>query len=208
MTGCQHLPQPKWPDAVKKMMEGMKTTVDSKKTGKTDTILGIQAEETETVLTFEMPGPAGGAGFTSKVVMQIWNAGSEETLRNQAVREFTGYNIWSDRFMNPMGTMEKMFGGMPGFADSFKVIYDAMAKSHTMMLRMRFAMFMQMPAATQKPGVDPDAPMFQMTQEAVEVSSAPVEASLFEIPADYQAVPAEELLKNMVAAQTAVPDKQ
>jgi hypothetical protein len=50
--------------------------------------------------------------------------------------------------------------------------------------------------------------MFEMTQEAVEVSSAPVDGSIFEIPADYWAVPAEELLKNMVAAQTAVPDKQ
>jgi hypothetical protein len=172
-------------------MDAMKSTVDSKKTGRTETILGIQAEETESVITMSIPAPQGGAGFSTKLVMRSWNAGPEEVLRNQAVREFTGYNIWSNYFMNPVGNMQKIFGNMPAFADSFKVFYDAMSKNHTMLLRIRMEMFMRT-----------DTPMFQVTTQAVELSSAPVEEAIFQVPAGYQAVPAEDLLKRFVAELT------
>ena len=195
-------------ESMRKSMEGIKISTNTKKTGRTETIAGIQAEETETVISFEIPGPAGSAGITSKVVMQMWNPRQEEVLRNQAVREFTAYSQWANYFMNPATTMKKVFENVPGFADSFKTMYDAMTKNNAMMLRMRMEMFMHMPSGMHQPGVDPDAPLFSSTMEAVEVSSAPVDEAIFEIPADYQAVPAEELLKSMMPAQTAMSGKQ
>jgi hypothetical protein len=45
--------------------------------------------------------------------------------------------------------------------------------------------------------------MFEMTQEAVEVSSAPVDAALFQIPESYKAIPATDLLKTLTQAQLA-----
>lgn len=200
------IPKPSMPESAKNTMAGIKISTNTKKTRKTGTIAGIQAEETETVISFDI-GPAG-SGFTSKVVMQIWNPRQEEVLRNQAVREFTAYSQWANYFMNPAATMKKVFENVPGFADSFNSMFDAMTKNNAMMLRMRMEMFMHMPSGMHQPGVDPDAPMFSSTTEAVEVSSAPVDESIFEIPADYHAVPAEELLKNMIAAQTAIAGKQ
>ena len=116
---------PRMPDAVKKSMEGMKTSVQSKKTGRTDTIQGIQAEEREVEMTVEMPMPAGApeAGMNMRMVIRIWTASPQEALRNQAVREFTGYSIYANQFMNPLGQMQKMMGNFPGFAETFKPLY-------------------------------------------------------------------------------------
>ena len=47
-------------------------------------------------------------------------------------------------------------------------------------------------------GFDPDAPLVQIKQEAAELSTAPVDDSVFQVPAGYAAVPMEELMKTMV----------
>ena len=204
---------PQMPAAMKESMEAMKTSVESKKTGRTDTIQGIQAEEREVVMSVEMPNLMPGAsetGMSLKMVMQIWTARPEEALRNQAVREFTGYSIYANQFMNPLAAMQKMMGSMPGFAEVFKPLAGEMSQNNAMMLRWRMAIYMPLSAAMRKrmaesnPSggtIDPDAPFMQMTQEAVEVSSAPVEESIFQVPADYQTVPADEFLKSMMAEQ-------
>ena len=43
--------------------------------------------------------------------------------------------------------------------------------------------------------------MMEMNQEVAELSSAPVDASLFEIPKDYAAVPADDMLRDMLHPQ-------
>jgi hypothetical protein len=53
------------------------------------------------------------------------------------------------------------------------------------------------------PAIDPDAPLLEMNQEVAELSSAPVDASLFEIPKDYAAVAVDDMVRNMMKAQTA-----
>jgi hypothetical protein len=51
--------------------------------------------------------------------------------------------------------------------------------------------------------IDPDAPFMEMNQEVAELSSAPVDASLFEIPKDYAAVAADDMIREMVKVQSA-----
>jgi hypothetical protein len=43
----------------------------------------------------------------------------------------------------------------------------------------------------------------EMNQEVAELSSAPVDASLFEIPKDYAAVAADDMIREMVKVQSA-----
>jgi hypothetical protein len=51
--------------------------------------------------------------------------------------------------------------------------------------------------------IDPDAPLMEMNQEVTELSSAPVDASLFEVPKDYSAIPVDDMVKGMIKAQGA-----
>jgi hypothetical protein len=53
------------------------------------------------------------------------------------------------------------------------------------------------------PAIDPDAPLIEMSQEVTELSSAPVDASIFEIPKDYAAVSADDMVRDLVKAQGA-----
>ena len=192
---------PKVPEEAQKMMAAMKTRFDTRMTGRMEKIQGIQAEEREMTLTIEMPMPQGAPqpAMTLRMVMQFWTAKPEEALTNQAVRELMGVNLWANSFMNPAATIQKMTTQMPGMGDALKSMTEELGKNKAVMLRTRTAMYIPMPGAAG----DPNAPTFEMTQEAVEVSSAPVEERLFQVPADYKAIPAEELLKGIMQRQMA-----
>jgi len=186
------------PEELRKAMESMqeamkhpKTTVDAHKTGRTDTILSILGEEREVVILIEMPMPPGMPAMTTRMVMQIWTAKAEETLRNQAVREMTGYNIWQDRFMNPIATIEKL---IPNGDEIFKTVYGEVTKDKTMLLRTHMAIYM---GANQS-----SDPLFEVSNELAEISSAPVDDELFRVPADYQPVAPEEILKYILPGLT------
>jgi hypothetical protein len=197
---------PKMPDEAKKAMESMKISFTSKKTGRTETILGVATEERELVINIETP-----QGPVMKNVMQFWTARPDSSLTNAAIRELMGYNLWSYSFMNPASMMQKMSGSAPGFADAMKSVMDELSKNNSVILRSRVAMHIKMPPevlrklAADAPGapatIDPDAPMFETIQEAVELSSAPVDAAVFQIPSEYKTVPAVELIKTMIEAQ-------
>jgi hypothetical protein len=47
---------------------------------------------------------------------------------------------------------------------------------------------------------DPNAPLMQMNQELIELSSDPIDDTVFQVPADYQQTSVEQILKAMVSA--------
>lgn len=208
---------PQMPEEAKKAMEGIKATVNSQKSGRTDTIQGIQAEENEVTIVIEIPMPARAtasmSGMTMKMVMHMWSPKSEETLRNQAVRELTGYNLYANALMNPAGMIQKMLGAMGGKDNSFASLFAELSRKKTMMLRMVIETYMQMPSEVTKmmaehgAPIDVSAPMFSMTQEAVEVSSAPVDESVFQVPADFQRVEPDVMIKSLMADQMSAMGK-
>jgi hypothetical protein len=51
-------------------------------------------------------------------------------------------------------------------------------------------------------GLDPNAPLLVMSQEVVELSADPVDSSIFDIPAGYQAVSLEQILTGAVSGST------
>jgi hypothetical protein len=201
---------PKVPDEAKKAMAAMKVTFDTKKTGRTDTIQGIQAEEREMTMSLELPMPGRDpqAAMTMKMVMQIWTAKAEEGLRNQAIRELMGYNLYANYFMNPASMLQGMTANMPRMGEALKSMTDELSKGHAVMLRSRTAMYMQMPPEVQQKmaaqggaQMDFNAPLTETTQEAVEVSSNKVSESLFQIPADYKTTAADDVLKSILKSQ-------
>jgi hypothetical protein len=201
---------PQMPPEQKAAMPAMKSHVESKATGRTLTIQGVEAEEQEVVITVEGPlMPNAPAGPMVRVVMHLWTAKAGEALRNQAIRELTGYSLFAVATMNPVASMEKMFQMMPGFADTFTVVYKGLQSGGTpVILRMQMDMFMPMFAAMAKqmpPGVDPfgagfdpNAAFLQMSQELVGISAAAVPDSVFQVPADYTRAAAADLIHNMI----------
>jgi hypothetical protein len=101
-----------------------------------------------------------------------------------------------------------MMKQLPGLGGAFAPLMEEMQKGTTV-LRVHMDMFMpamaamvqRMPAGSNPSGAsfDPDAPFMQMNQEVVELSTAPVPDSVFQIPEGYQEAPAGELIKGLLA---------
>jgi hypothetical protein len=214
MAGALPQPAATQTSDMQQALASIKSHVDSKATGKAAEIQGVQAEEREVTITLDLPMPASmnQTGPSVRLVMHIWTAKKEEALRVPAIRELTGYQAWQKYVMNPAGMLDKMFGKMPGMSNTMGPMFDELYKNPSVILRMHMEMYMPLLAALARqkagqgqaaPAIDPDAPFMEMNQEVAELSSAPVDASLFEIPKDYAAVAADEMIREMVKAQTA-----
>jgi hypothetical protein len=204
---------PEQTKALQEAAASIKSNVESKMTGKTAEIQGVQAEEREVTLTMDMPMLAAmnPNGPAMRMVMHIWTARKEEALRVPSIRELTGYQAWQRYMLNPAGMFEKLAGKMPGMSDNIRPVIEELFKNPSVILRTHVEMHMpflvamlakQMSGQGQPmPAVDPDAPVLEMNQEVAELSSAPVDGSLFEIPAGYAAVSADDMVREMATPQ-------
>jgi hypothetical protein len=204
---------PAIPEQARSVFSSMKSNMESRSTGRTDTIQGIQAEEHEFVLTMDMAlpgGPPTPAPFM-KMVMQVWTAKPEEAQRVPALLEFKNYTASASSSINPAETIKQLLGGMPGMGDSLAAMAAEMSKNGGLMLRTHTELFMpvlammsqqipRQPGQAPLPVIDPNAPLMQLNQEVVELSTTPLDDGLFQVPADYQAASLEEILKAAVPA--------
>jgi len=212
MAGAVQQATPEQMQAAQKAMGSIKTSVESKMTGNTAEIQGIQAEERELTLTMELPLPPAmnQSSPSMRLVMHVWTPKKEEVLRVASIRELTGYQNWQKYVMNPAGMLDKLLGKMPGMSDSMGSMLDEIYKNPSVILRMRAEMYMPFLAVLAKqmggedatlPALDPDAPVMEMSQEIAELSSAAVDGSLLEIPEGYAAVGADDMVKGLLKAQ-------
>lgn len=197
------------PAAAREAMAAMKANADSKLTGRTTTVQGIETEEREVTMTVEGPPvPNMPPGPMFKLSIHFWTAKADEVLRVPALREFAGHNMWGYATMNPAGSFDKMLQQMPGMGEAFGKVMKDMQAAKAMLLRSEFQMWMpaiaammkQMPA-DQNPfgaGFDADAPFLEMSQDLTELSSAPVSASVFAVPEGYQEAPIGEMVRDMM----------
>jgi len=93
-------------------------------------------------------------------------------------------------------------------------MFEEIFKNQSVILRTHMEMYMPFLATLAKQtagqrqmpvSMDPDAPLMEMNQEVAELSSASVDASLFEIPKDYAAAPAEDLIRDTIKAPSGSP---
>ena len=201
------------PAQARAMLSSMKTNLESRSTGRSATIQGIQTEEREFVLTVDMPvpgGPATPAPFL-KMVMQVWIAKPEETLGVPALQELKKYRTSAGSAMNLVGTIKQLLAAMPGLGDNLSSMIEEMSNESSISLRTHTEIVMPVLALLiqQAPqqagrglpaGLDPDAPLLEISQEVVGLSVDPVDDALFQVPADYQTATLEEVLKGAVSA--------
>ena len=205
---------PEMPAEARASMSSMKADVSpARATGRTAVIQGVEAEEREIAVSIEGPAMANmPPGPMVKMVMQLWRAKPGEATRVPAIRELTGYTLWSYATMNPMGFMGKMMKQFPGFGDVFEPLVKEMQQGTTV-LRMHMDMFMpamaamlqRMPAGSNPLGAsfNPDEPFMQMNQEVAELSTEPVPDSAFQIPEGYHEAAAADLIKDLLAKSQA-----
>lgn len=201
---------PAVPPQAQEIFASMKSNLESRSTGRTEVIQGVQAEEREFVMTLDMPMPGGPptpAPFM-KIVMQVWSAKPDEAQRVAALQELKNYTASATMAMNPADMIKQITGGLPGFGDSLSAIMKEAGGNGNVALRTHLEVVMpflalmsqQLPQQGGQPlaGLDPNAPLMQMTQEVVELSTDPVDDALFTIPAEYQPASLEEILNGMV----------
>jgi hypothetical protein len=201
---------PEIPATASAALAATKTSVSpAKLTGRTAVIQDVEAEEREIVISMEGPAiPDAPAGLAMRLVMQLWTAKPSELLRVPAIRELKGYSLYSYATMNPAASIEKMMKQLPGFVSAFGPLMKEM-QDGTTMLRMHVDMFMPgMAAMLQRmgaggnaagAGLEDGAPFVQVNQELVELSTAPVPDSVFQIPEGYQQASASELVQALLA---------
>lgn len=150
------------PVAAEKTPEPPKFDVKTHKTGRTTTIVGILAEETEATAAIDL----GQAGMN--LTMHVWTPAAGEVLRLPALREITALNLWYEHFL-------KVSGGdfeIPG-TDGILLRMDMQVR----------------PTGQAIPGFDASQPAFSMTLEATELSTAPLDDSVFTVPEGFTARP-------------------
>jgi len=195
------------PEDAQKALAAMKSSVAFKKTGRTDVIQGVQAQETEVTFTVDMAMPEGipQNGPLIKMVMQLWTAQPEEALRHPALRELNEFRAYSSYFANPMDALPKILANMPGSSQDLISGLQKLSEDGALMLRFHMSAFMPMVAQMAQqghpvPGLDANGPLMEMTTEIAEISTAAIEDSVFEIPAGFTAAPIGEVMKSLVTA--------
>ena len=193
---------PEIPAGARAAIAGMKSSVSSTKlTGRTAVIQGVDAEEREIVVTVDGPSmPNAPAGPSIRMVMQLWTAKAGEATRVPAIRELAEYSLDSFATMNPIANIDKMMKQFPDLSGAIEPLMKEM-HSPTPMLRMHVDLFMPALVAILRnaPGLDEGAPLVQVNYELVELSTAPVPDSVFQIPEGYQEASPSELMQALFA---------
>lgn len=180
------------PERQRSAAQNIRFDVATTKTGRTAVLHGMQTEETEVVISVEMPPKQGVPPMAVQVVFDRWQAGHDEIARVPAFRELTAITTWSGYFMNPGAIIHKAFGANPAAEQFGKDLASAFAPGDSVDLRMQIELRM--------PNVN--APLLQYVSEVSRISTAPVQPSLFRVPDGYLAVPFQELLGSVVRRGT------
>jgi len=212
---------PSLPAEAQSAMQMFRGDVQTRKTGRRETIQGVRAEETELVFSLNMDLPPGiplppnfpAGGPLMRLVMQIWQAGADDVAKTPGLAEFARHNTAANGLSDYSSLIRSLPAALPGmeqvmgkFLDTLKELLSQPAVT----LRTRVeaasprlaaaAPLLQAQGQALPQGLDANAPLFSMTHEIVEVSTAPIDDSVFQIPEGYRKVEFEEILKDQFAA--------
>ena len=195
--------------------------VSTKKTGQVGPIQGIQAEESLTEITMQMPlmtqapvGLSGEAGLsTMRLEMRSWVAQAAEIRRVPALKELAEYTERSMRALDPSELINKALATVPGFGEQLGETLGKLAKNNGgLTLKVSTAVFMpaisqllQLAAGGAPLDFDPEGPIAEALTDVAEISTDAVPDSAFEVPSGYQTAPFEELVKAAIQTPVALP---
>jgi len=110
--------------------------VSTKKTGQVASTQGVQAEQSLTEVTMQMPpltqipaGPSDAAFSTLRLEMRSWVAQAAEIRRVPALKELAEYTERSMRALDPSELLNKALSAVPGFTEQLGEALSKLAKS-------------------------------------------------------------------------------
>ncbi len=189
------------------MAGNIEMKVESRKTGRTEKIRGILAEERQIVMTMSIKAATAqeSAGQLMRMVIELWNPAQGEAARVPALGELERFTALSRTALNPAAILQQVMAPFAGMAHGYDALAKELTENGSLSLRMRISIYV--PALTgtasalaqsgrQVPaGFDPDGPTSQITQEMIDISTAPVDASVFAVPAAYKESTVAEIMK-------------
>jgi hypothetical protein len=177
------------PPEITSLMASMKTNVNSRNTGQTQVVQGIQSEEHEVTISIEIPMPPGlppSAGMQTRLVMSLWTAQPNELVKIPELRELAAVDALRQNEMNPAAMFQTI---MPAMGESMAKVFKEVYKDGAVMLKSHMSVYTPgmdiLAQATGQPAFQPNAPFMELTQVVDELSTKEVDPALFEIPKDY-----------------------
>jgi hypothetical protein len=188
------------------ILANMEAKVESRKTGRSEKIHGILAEERQIVMTMNSKATTDQdkAGQLMRMVIELWSPAPGEGARVPALAEVERFSALSKTAMDPGAMIQQLLGPYSGVAKGYDTLAKELAQNGSLLLRMRTSVYVPALAQTatalaqsgrQVPSFDPNGPLSQITQEVVDLSTGPVADSAFAIPASYKQSTVAEILK-------------
>jgi TonB family protein len=196
--------------ALQGLLQNLKIDVQTKQTGQSRTIQGIQAEEYLAIISIEMPSPAGiPLGF--RMEMHEWLATAGELTRVPALNQIAGCSADMGGSTDPSALIEKILGplgGSNGLSDAVQKLATLKGKlalsTHVEVFAPAIVAMMQAQGgAGVAPVADVNAPLGEVSFDLVELSTNPLPDAMFQVPAGYQEAPLEDLLQVIKPASPA-----
>jgi len=200
------------PQLAQAVLQNLKFDVQTKKTGETAVIQGVQTEDNLVIVTMEMPNPTG-APIGLRMEMHEWLALADELTRVPALNQMAGCSTSLGASADPGVMIERILGplgGASGLSDALKQLATGRGK---LVLKIQIEIFapailaiMQTQrAAGLPPNADLNAPLIDLNFNVAELSADPLPDAMFQAPEGYQAAPLEDLLKTMTKPVRSVP---
>jgi hypothetical protein len=127
-------------------------------------------------------------------VFRVWSASPGERLRVPGLWQLSGYELWQNYFMNPIGSMGKML------PEGIRPMIEAMQKDKSAVLRFTMEGSMNMPMPGLPAG---DTPIMTMKEEMTGLSTELLDDKLFTVPADCSEEPFEAVMSGITDAAMA-----
>jgi hypothetical protein len=198
-------PAGEMPEQARELLKNIQMKVESRETGRSEKIFGIDAAETEVLFSMTLPVPVpGGNGMEIAGKVQVWKPKPGESDRVPALREISVYYEQARKTgRDPAAMMTKMFGAVPGMGDKMAEFVSAMQKGGSVTLRLHGEVSMPgmaaMMAQAKANGANvpsiPDGPIFEFTSSLKELNTDPVPDSVFQIPEGYKEAPVADVIK-------------
>ena len=134
---------PNLPEEAKQILAQIKFDTESRDTGRTERIQGIEAYEREVMVNVSIPVPIPGQeqGLHIRMRFQIWKPKASEFERVPALRELAAYNDRNKGFGDPATVLRQAFGTLPGMGDHIGQMVEEITKGGNVMLGMRVGVF-------------------------------------------------------------------
>lgn len=215
---------PAIPAQAKAILQTVKAVFSSRKTGKTDLVLGIPVSESIWTLSLELPSnglPLPGAAAEpngtitiARVVAHAWIASPDAIAHNKALAEVMVHRASAVTGLYNPTSLLKMLSDYPGLHDPLAAMIDRYMNNPPVTLKMEaniylpiMAQIAPMLAAQGKlpPDFNPNASLGEIDVVADQISDAPIDPAVFQVPADYTSMPLAEMMK--ASAQATAPQR-